>query len=129
MATQVQIPPIKTGVDFLASSHFNIGDVQEAFHHTSTFQNYYLPQKANRVSTTQKPPPAHIMHGDHRITKSSFVDVTVPPRRTPFLKTHSPKRISNWITTAVQRRSQQQIMLFIIQWTSLKTSHVSAKNR
>jgi len=81
--TIAKIPPIKTGLDFLSSSHFKIGkepkwlESDEAYQ--STFKNDYPPKDVSKCGLSNIPPPAHIMHKDDRtndncsVTREQFV--------------------------------------------------------
>jgi len=86
LETPTKIPAIKTGNDFLASSHFQIGKEPQWLSHAdqlaykSTFQKDYTPRKGDRVGLANIPPPAFIMHKDVEkirgkcsITREEFV--------------------------------------------------------
>lgn len=65
-----RIPAVKTGNNFLASSHFQIGKEPQWLSHVdplaykSTFQKDYPPRKAERTGLANIPSPAFIMHKD-----------------------------------------------------------------
>lgn len=84
MSVPTKLPPIKTGIDFLASSHFTIGkepallaDSKNAY--TSTVMADYPEQHVDKVGLCQLPPRAQIFTGDSThvdscsVTRSEFV--------------------------------------------------------
>ena len=83
---KTKIPAVKTGTDFLASSHFRIGKEPQWLSHAdslaykSTFQKDYPPKETERTCLANIPPPAFIMHkdvgkirGKCSITREEFV--------------------------------------------------------
>ena len=85
-----KISPVKTGIDFLVSSHFQIGNDRnkshDPFSYKSTFQIDYPLQKVEKLQFSSIPPPASIMHGDARflehcsINKEYFNPVALPEK-------------------------------------------------
>lgn len=87
--TSVKIPPIKTGIEFLASSHFHIGNENRWFSkkdplaYKSTFKNDYTTQNIRKHGPVRIPPPSEIMHKDNRmldqcsVTRQQFVPKVV----------------------------------------------------
>jgi len=68
-----KIPALKTGTDFLSSSHFHIGNEplwlvnQNPAAYRSTFKSDYLPRLRQKAGLVSIPPPADMMHKDNRI--------------------------------------------------------------
>lgn len=85
LETIVKIPPLKTGLEFLASSHFQIGNEpkwlskSDGLAYTSTFKHDYVPFNCKKSQLAKIPPPACIMHKDDSIrgvcsvTRKQFV--------------------------------------------------------
>ena len=73
LETKTKILPVKTGIDFLAASHFQIGKEPQwlsrvdPLAYKSTFQEDYPPRKSERIGLANIPPPAFIMHKDDKI--------------------------------------------------------------
>ena len=73
LETIVKIPPLKTGLEFLASSHFQIGNEpkwlskSDCLAYTSTFKHDYVPVNGKKSQLAKIPPPAGIMHKDGSI--------------------------------------------------------------
>ena len=77
--TLVKIPALKTGLDFLASSHFDIGKESkwlsnnDPLAYKSTFKHDYLPLKGKKSKLADIPPPAGIMQKDSRCHEISSI--------------------------------------------------------
>ena len=73
LETIVKIPPRKTGLEFLASSHFQLGNEpkwlskSDCLAYKSTFKHDYVPVNGNKSQLAKIPPPACIMHKDRSI--------------------------------------------------------------
>ena len=80
-----KIPANKTGIEFLAASHFHIGkepkwlSKQDPLAYKSTFQKDYPSRNIGKTGLSKIPPPAVMMHKDDQtrvqcsVTREQFI--------------------------------------------------------
>lgn len=105
MFVRTKLPPLKTGIEFLAASHFVIGKEPEllangANAYRSTVKCDYPQQHVERVGLCKLPPPAQIFSGDSKhvdscsVTRGEFVPL--PYARTNYAGSAYAKTETNF---------------------------------
>ena len=120
MEVEKKIPPQKVGTEFLASSHFSIGQEQrwlpnhDPMVYQSTFKKDYPPLPLQKRERVPSPTATGIMHKDTRytdqvsITRSHFIEKPIPNEKLPDpsyvlrktnFKMDSDKKLDSFQTT------------------------------